>query len=59
MKLNDTTRTFPRTMREAFPDTIDQTKFEDDEYDVLAEAELCVYITLSFALGFLTCYLFV
>ena len=57
MKLNDTTRTFPRTMQEAFPDS--STKIEIEDTDLLAESELCVYITLAFALGFLTCYLFV
>jgi hypothetical protein len=58
MKLNDTTRTYPRSMSEAFPDS--STKIEiDEDNDLLAESELCVYITLAFALGFLTCYLFV
>jgi hypothetical protein len=57
MKLNDTTRTYPRSMSEAFPDS--STKIEIEDTDLLAESELCVYITLAFALGFLTCYLFV
>jgi hypothetical protein len=59
MKLNDTTRTFPRTMQEAFPNTADLTVLDDDDLKAADTAEFCVYIALAFATGFLACYLFV
>ena len=59
MKLNDTTRTFPRTMQEAFPDTADLTVFDDEDLKEADRAEFCVYLALAFAAGFLVCHLFV
>jgi adenylate kinase len=59
MKLNDTTRKYPRTMQEAFPDTADLTVLDDDDLKAVDTAEFCVYLALAFASGFLACYLFV
>ena len=59
MKLNDTTRTFPRTMQEAFPDTADLTVLDDKDLKEADRAEFCVYLALAFATGFLVCLLFV
>jgi len=59
MKLNDTTRKYPRTMQEAFPDTADLTVLDDDDLKAVDRAEFCVYLAVAFASGFLACYLFV
>ena len=60
MKLNDTTRTYPRTMQEAYPNTIDAIEarqrwewMEGHRSDAAAQAEFWVYIACSFAAGFL------
>lgn len=65
MKLNDTTRTYPRTMSEAYPNTIDAIQarqrwewLEGNTSDAAAQAEFWVYMTLAFAAGFLVCHLF-
>jgi len=64
MKLNETTRTYPRTMQEAYPNTIDAIEsrqrwewMEGHRSDFEQEAEYFVHITLAFAAGFLVCYL--
>lgn len=64
MKLNDTTRTYPRTMQEAYPNTIDAIQarqrwewLEGHTSDVAAQAEFWVYMTLAFAAGFLVSHL--
>ena len=56
--LNPTTRTFPRTMDEAFPNTVkheqylteQQAVFHDEKH---SQAEFWVYIALAFSAGFL------
>jgi len=65
MKLNDTTRTYPRTMQEAYPNTVYAIEarqrwewMEGHQSEYQALAEFWMYITLSFAAGFLVCYLF-
>lgn len=65
MKLNDTTRTYPRTMQEAYPNTIDAIEarqrwewMEGHRSEVAEQAEFWVYMTLAFAAGFLVCHLF-
>ena len=56
-----TTRKYPRTMQEAFPNTYyaEQQRerwewLEGHKSDRAAQAEFWVYITLAFAAGFLT-----
>ena len=65
MKLNDTTRTYPRSMEEAFQDTVhaqDQRQrwewMEGHRSNASSEAEFWVYITMAFAAGFLVSHLF-
>jgi len=60
MKINETTRTYPRTMSEAYPNTVDAIQarqrwewLEGHKSDTAAQAEFWVYITLAFAAGFL------
>jgi hypothetical protein len=60
MKINDTTRTFPRSMEEAFQDTVHAQQFRDrwewlegHKSDNSVQAEFWTYITLAFAAGFL------
>ena len=60
MKLNDTTRTYPRTMQEAYPNTYDAIQarqrwewLEGHRSDYAAQAEFWVYMTCAFAAGFL------
>jgi hypothetical protein len=56
--LNPTTRQYPRTMDEAFPNTVkheqylayQQSIYKDEQ---ASAAEFWVYITLAFAAGFL------
>lgn len=62
--INDTTRKFPRTMQEAFPNTVEADAsrqrwewMEGSKSDAQAQAEFWVYVTLAFACGFLVCYL--
>lgn len=64
MKLNDTTRTYPRTMQEAYPNTYyaEQQRdrwqwMEGHQSDNSVQAEFWVYITLAFAAGFLVSHL--
>jgi hypothetical protein len=59
MKLNDTTRTYPRTMQEAYPNTYDAIEarqrwewLEGHQSDAAAQAEFWVYIACAFAAGF-------
>lgn len=59
--MNNTTRKYPRTMQEAFPNTvvgIEQRQrwewMEGSKSDRQAQSEFWVYITLAFAAGFLT-----
>lgn len=66
MKLNDTTRTFPRSMQEAYPSTYyaEQSRdrwqwMEGHQSENTVQAEFWTYITLAFAAGFLVCHLFV
>jgi len=60
MKINDTTRTFPRTTEEAFPENVYDVQrqqrwewMEGSRSDAAAQAEFWVYIACSFACGFL------
>ena len=64
MKLNDTTRTYPRSMEEAFQDTVHAQNqrqrwewMEGHSSDNAAQAEFWVYITMAFAAGFLVSHL--
>ena len=64
MKLNDTTRTYPRTMQEAFPNTVEAIEqrqrlewMEGSSSDASQQAEYWVHITLAFAAGFLVSHL--
>lgn len=57
---NPTTRKYPRTMQEAFPNTVDAVEqrqrwewMEGSKSDRQAQAEFWVYIALAFAAGFL------
>ena len=66
MKHNDTTRCYPRTMQEAYPNTVEAIEarqrwewMEGHRSDVAAQAEFWVYITMAFAAGFLVRHLFV
>lgn len=58
--INTTTRKYPRTMQEAFPNTVDAVEqrqrwewLEGSKSDRAAQAEFWVYIALAFAAGFL------
>ena len=60
MKLNDTTRTYPRTMQEAYPNTYDAIEarqrwewLEGHQSDASAQAEFWVYMACAFAAGFM------
>jgi hypothetical protein len=64
MKINDTTRRFPNTMREAFGDNYYDLErqqrwewLEGHRSDTEAQAEFWVYITIAFAAGFLVSHL--
>lgn len=59
MKLNDTTRKYPRTMQEAYPNTVEAIEsrnrwewLEGHRTDVSVQAEFWVYIACAFAAGF-------
>ena len=64
MKLNETTRTYPRSTEEAFPDTVvaqerrknwqwmEETQ-ASPQINTELDSEFWVYITLAFAAGFL------
>jgi hypothetical protein len=59
--MNDTTRKYPRTMQEAFPNTVDAVQarqrwewMEGNRSDASAQAEFWVYIACAFAAGFVT-----
>jgi len=64
MELNETTRTYPRSTEEAFPDTVvaqerrknwqwmEETQ-ASPQINTDLDAEFWVYITLAFAAGFL------
>jgi len=55
MKLNDTTRTFPRTLDEAFPDNVqDQQRLQQGEWMEPHQADYDKYLNIiySFAAGF-------
>ena len=61
MKINDTTRTFPRTTEEAFPENVYDVQrqqrwewMEGSRSDAAAQAEFWVYIACAFAAGFVT-----
>ena len=65
MKLNDTTRCYPRTMQEAYPNTVEAVEarqrwewMEGHRSDASAQAEFWTYIALAFTAGFLVCHLF-
>jgi hypothetical protein len=65
MKLNETTRTYARTMQDAFPNTVDAIAsrqrwewMEGHQSDEAAQAEYWVHIACAFAAGFLVCHLF-
>ena len=58
--MNNTTRKYPRTMQEAFPNTVGAVEarqrwewMEGHRSDAAAQAEFWVYIACSFAAGFL------
>lgn len=60
-QLNETTRTYPRTMQEAYPNTYDAIQarqrwewMEGHRTDAAEQAEFWVYIACAFAAGFLT-----
>lgn len=60
-QINDTTRRFPNTMREAFGDNYYDLErhqrwewMEGHKSDAAAQAEFWVYIACAFACGFLT-----
>lgn len=62
--INPTTRKFPRSMDEAFQDTPGAIEarqrwewMEGSKSDREAQADFWLYVTLSFAAGFLVCYL--
>jgi hypothetical protein len=64
MKINETTRKFPNTMREAFGDNYYDLErqqrwewMEGSRSSASQQAEFWVYITLAFAAGFLVSYL--
>jgi hypothetical protein len=64
MKLNDTTRCYPRTMQEAYPNTVEAVEarqrwewMEGHRSDIAQQAEYWVHITLAFAAGFMVAYL--
>ena len=57
--INDTTRRYPRTMQEAFPNTVEGIEsrqrwewLEGSKSDYQAQAEFWIYITAAFAAGF-------
>lgn len=59
--INPTTRKYPRTMQEAFPNTVDAVEqrqrwewMEGSKSDRAAQAEFWVYIALAFAAGFMS-----
>ena len=59
--MNDTTRKYPRTMQEAFPNTVDAVQarqrwewMEGNRSDASVQAEFWVYIACAFAAGFVT-----
>ena len=63
-QLNETTRTYPRTMQEAYPNTYDAIEarqrwewLEGHRSNAAEQAEFWVYITLAFAAGFLVSHL--
>jgi hypothetical protein len=60
MNINDTTRKYPRTMQDAFPNTVHSEQqrerwewLEAHRSDAAEQGEFWVYITLAFAAGFL------
>jgi hypothetical protein len=64
MKLNDTTRCYPRTMQDAYPNTVEAIEarqrwewMEGHRSDASAQAEYWVHIALAFAAGFLVSHL--
>lgn len=64
--LNETTRRYPNTLEDAFPDTVEAIEarqrwewMEGSRSDTAAQAEYWTHMTLAFACGFLVCYLFV
>jgi hypothetical protein len=65
MKINDTTRTFPRSEADAFGDNhydLERQQrwewMEGHQSNTSQQAEFWTYITLAFAAGFLVCHLF-
>lgn len=61
MKLNETTRKYPRTMQEAYPNTVEaiqsrqRWEWMEGHVDSFAnQAEFWVYIACAFAAGFVT-----
>lgn len=62
--INPTTRKYPRTMQEAFPNTVEGVEqrqrwewMEASKSDRQAQADFWLYVVMSFAAGFLTCLL--
>ena len=56
--LNPTTRKYPRTLNEAFPETTQHNSLLESQQSVFQDekqsnAEFWVYMTLAFAAGFL------
>lgn len=58
--MNNTIRTYPRTMQEAYPNTVDAIEarhrrewMEGHRSDTAQQAEFWVYIACAFAAGFL------
>lgn len=55
MKINDTTRTFPRTLAEAFPDNVeDQQRLQQGTWSETHSTDYDKYLNIiySFAAGF-------
>jgi len=62
--INNTTRKYPRTLQEAYPNTVHAVEarqrwewMEGHRSDRAAQSEYWVHMTLAFAAGFLVCHL--
>jgi len=62
--INNTTRKYPRTLQEAYPNTVHAVEarqrwewMEGHRSDAAVQAEYWVHMTLAFAAGFLVCHL--
>jgi hypothetical protein len=62
--MNNTTRKYPRSMQEAFPESVEAVEqrqrwewMEGSKSDRQAQADFWLYVVMSFAAGFVTCLL--